>query len=325
MIDANKAPAQARFEDVRVIAARLLSRFAEDTDPRLTRVREDGEILQARATRGLEEQADFERAHAKFHRFVELRDEALFLDTSRFGDGLGHSVEATCRAARDALRVFGEPGGGDEWTLRPLPKALAEHDRTEVKDGFYQLLLILADAISLSPGATPAQRAGEAIRVVDRAAGLLSQPTKAYFLRRSEFLEKTGDRAGAARDRAKAEKLAPVDAVDFFLMGRESTRRSDWQGAIDQLLAATQKQPDNFWAQCLLAICYLQTGEPEAARSGLNACLQRGSDQAWLYMLRAMANFGIAQKTVGGNVSASGDDAERSFKTPRPTTKRPLI
>ena len=37
-------------------------------------------------------------------------------------------------------------------------------------------------------------------------------------------------------------------------------RRSDWPTAIMQLAAATQEQPDNFWAQCLLAICYLQRG-----------------------------------------------------------------
>ena len=137
-----------------------------------------------------------------------------------FRDALGHSIEATRRAARDALQVFGEPGSGDEWALAALPPALADQQRDEVKRGFFQLLLVLADAVSELPGAPPAQRAHEALGIVNRAEGLLSRPTKAYRLRRADFLERNGDLAAAARERAETERLAPSDAFDFFLLGR---------------------------------------------------------------------------------------------------------
>ena len=108
-----------------------------------------------------------------------------------------------------------------------------------------------------------------------------------------------GDRQGAAKERSEADRLAPADAFDLFLMGRESSRRSDWPEAISQLSAATQRQPNHFWAQCLLAISHLQTHEPVKARIGLNACLQRKPDRAWLYMLRGLANAEAAREEMG--------------------------
>ncbi len=299
LFDAELALAQSRWPDVRVIVSGLLHQIEANPDPRITVKRDRAENLDRKAQLGLQEQAAAEQAQARFHQFVDRRDEALFLDTTRFAAGLGNSVEATCRAAREGLRIFGAAAAGDEWALSPLPPALSSQERDEVTSGFYQLLLILADAVSQLPGAGPAERANEALRIVNRAEGLLARPTRAFHLRRADFLERKKDSEGASKERAKAERLAPADAFDFFLLGRESTRRSDWPAAIIQLSEATQRQPDHFWAQCLLAICYLQTGQPEAARAGFDSCLQRKRDQPWLYMLRGIATAGIAGKNPG--------------------------
>ena len=63
--------------------------------------------------------------------------------------------------------------------------------------------------------------------------------------------------------------------------------------------AATQRQPDHFWAQCLLAICHLQTDQPAKARIGFNACLQRKPDRVWLYLLRGFASAGKGSDSPG--------------------------
>ena len=298
LFDAQGALAQKRWEEARVMITRLLSRIELESEPQIVLLRGKAERLLAQARLGREEQTATEHARAQFHRFLDLRDEALFLDTTRFADGLGNSPEATCRAARDGLGVFGDHGAGDVWTLSPLPPALSSHERDEIERGFYQLLLILADAVSQSPGAMPAEQAEEALRIVGRTEGLHSPATRAFHLRRADFLEMKGDKNGAETERANAERLTPADAFDFFLIGRESTRRSDWTEAITQLSAATQRQPDYFWAQCLLAICHLQTHQPVKARIGLNACLQRKSDRAWLYMLRGLANAEAAREDM---------------------------
>ena len=155
-----------------MIVAGVLSRIGTEPDPRLAPKRDRAERLQAKARLGLEVQDASERARARFRRFIELRDDAFFLDMSGFRDALGHSIEATRRAARDALQVFGESGSGDEWVLAALPAALSDEQRDEVKRDFFQLLLVLADAVSELPGAPPAQRAQEALRYRQSGPGI---------------------------------------------------------------------------------------------------------------------------------------------------------
>jgi tetratricopeptide (TPR) repeat protein len=308
--EAEWALAKDRWDDVRVIVSRLLSRIEAESEPRIALVRDKAEHLHAEARQGLEKQTATDQARGRFQRFLELRDEALFADTARFADGLGNSVEATCQAAREALGVFGQAGPDDEWTLAPLSPLLSSQDRDEVTGGFYQLLLILADAISQSPQGTPAQRADQALRILARAEAVRSPVTRSHHLRRADFVAMKGDQEGAKKARDNAARLAPADAFDYFQMGRESIRQSDWPAAITQLSAATQRQPDHFWAECLLAICYLQTHQPTAARAGFNSCLLRKPDRAWIFMLRGLANAGIAQQELG----RSGPDQARIAK-----------
>ncbi len=193
------ALAHQRWDDSQLIVTGLLSRIELESEPRVVLMRGKAERLLAHSRLGREEQTATEQARAQFRRFLDFRDEALFLDTTRFADGLGNSPEATCRAARLALGVFGAAGTGDEWTLSPLPPALSAQELDEIKRGFYQLLLVLADAVSQSPGAKPAQRADEALQIVGRAEGLHSPATRAFHLRRADFLEMKGDRDGASR------------------------------------------------------------------------------------------------------------------------------
>jgi eukaryotic-like serine/threonine-protein kinase len=322
LFEAQGALAQKRWDDVREMVSQFLSRIEQESEPRIRAVRDQAEHLRSQARLGREQQTAAEQARARLRRFLDLRDEALFLDTTRFADSLGISTEATCRAARDGLDVFGHAVKGDEWDLSPLPPTLSARERAEITSGFCQLLLILADAVSQSPGAKPEKRAEEALRIVNRAQGLQSQATQAYHQRRADLLEMKGDRLGATRERAKAEQLTPANAYDFFLIGREATRRRDWTGAIIQLSTATQLQPDHFWAQCLLAICHLQTHQPAKARIGLNACLQRKPDRAWLYMLRGLANAEAAREDMGRRgpdhvkiASAQFEAAEADYRT----------
>ena len=39
-------------------------------------------------------------------------------------------------------------------------------------------------------------------------------------------------------------------------------RRSDWKGAMPSSRLPASKQPDHFWARCLLAICHFQVDQP---------------------------------------------------------------
>jgi tetratricopeptide (TPR) repeat protein len=281
------ALAQERWDDVRGIVFRALSRI--EAEPRLADLKDSAEGLLEQARRGLEDRQARESDRARYRRFLEARDEAFFLDTRFTGIDSPVDLEATRKAARAGLAAFGTVARDDRWALNPLPRFLSAQERAEVERGFYELLLVLADAVSQSPGDGPTARAAEALAVLDRAARLRPSRTRAYHLRRAALLGVIGDDEGKAREEAAAGRLAPANAFDFFLSGRERAKRQEWPAAARDFEAALQRQPDHFWAQCLLAVCHLQTRQPSKARPGLNACLQRKPDLVWLYLLRGIA------------------------------------
>jgi tetratricopeptide (TPR) repeat protein len=291
---AQSAVAGRQWDEVRSIAARVKSGIEKEADERFFSLKVRAQSLdeQAQRERAAEDKAERVRAQmghvqAQLRDFRDHRDEAKFLDTRFGGLDPGDVLEATCREARASLAAFGSGAGGDLWTLPALPAQLTARECDEVTNGFYELLLILADAVSQLPGA---KRAEQALSIVNRAKLVRSGATRAFHLRRSAYLETTGDREGAARERNEADRLAPADAFDFFLMGRDLAIKGDSKAAISSFAAATQLEPDYFWAQCLLAICHLQTKQPSKARLGLDACLQQKRDCVWLYLLRGIAS-----------------------------------
>ena len=70
---------------------------------------------------------------------------------------------------------------------------------------------------------------------------------------------------------------------------------------------ALQAQPNHFWAQCLLAICDLNSrpASPEKAKGYLTACLQTHPELPWLYLLR-----GFASGQMGSRASSPEEAAE---------------
>src|SRR5205823_6325377 len=201
-------------------------------------------------------------------------------------------VEAARTAARAALELFAAPGHGDTWALAPLPASLSPEERAEVESGCYELLLVLAEAVAQPrPGEDPRRQVDDALRILDQTARV-RPPTQAYHLRRAACLARKGDMAEADRERQQADRLPPASAFDHFLSGQERSKRRDWTSAIRHFDVTLQSQPDHFWAQCLLAIGYLQTQRPTEARAGLTACLQRQPGFAWLYLLRGHA-YGV--------------------------------
>src|SRR5262249_36023483 len=134
------------------------------------------------------------------------------------------NLRASVDAARAALRLAGvgvdpEDAGGP---------GLDERRRAEVADDCRTLLVLLADGTARqTPGA------GGCPRALDLLAGVLrlGPPTQACHLRRALFLDRLGDEAGAARERAAAESLPPATALDYFLLGDLHYKRGEWREA----------------------------------------------------------------------------------------------
>jgi len=236
-------------------------------------------------------QAERERLQVERERFQKFRDlslDALFHDTQFTGLDLPSNQAATRHAVQAALNVYADPNSGAgrqspdpaHWALGSLPPSLSPAYRAEIAEGYYHLLLVVAEA-------EPTPEAG--LRWLDQATQL-RPPTRAYHLRRAACLARAGDLPAAERERGKAERLQPTDAFDHFLAGQERYKRGDPMRAIRHFNSVLRDQPDHFWAQCLSAICWLQLRQPVQAGASLNACLKREPEFAWLYILRGFAS-----------------------------------
>jgi tetratricopeptide (TPR) repeat protein len=224
------------------------------------------------------------RDQERLRTFRALRSDALFQETHFTGLDLSHDEQAVRTAARAALAVFAAAGAVESWELGPLPPSLSPREHDEIKEGCFELLLILADA-ERSPDL--------GLRLVDRAERLRPS-TRASHLRRADCLARRGDAPGAAAERQRAEAVPLVSAPEHFLIGKELFKQGGWAAARPHFDAVLLDQPGHFWAHCLSAICSIQLNQPIQARAELSACLQAEPGLAWLYNLRGFASYKIA-------------------------------
>ncbi len=253
-----------------------------------------GEIdraLEADLGRQAEERARDE-VQKRYRRFLDRRKEALFRDTQFTGLMLPTNVDLTRQTAEEALGVFARTGDPGDWTLGDLPASLASEQQTEVKEGCYQMLLVLAEAMATGG---PGQVDGAPL-ALGSAERLMPGHSHAYHLTKASCLALKGDKAGEAREVALAQRVRPETAFDYFLSGQQEYKRNRLPDAIQDFEIALRQNPDQFWAKCLQAICYIQTFRYEGAKSCLNDCLQTDPEFAWLYLLRGFASGQLGAK-----------------------------
>jgi tetratricopeptide (TPR) repeat protein len=244
---------------------------------------------QARVHQHREERSRLRAARARYRRFVERRDEALFhgIYGTYFTDAdVAENLEATRTAVRAALAAVRIPVAAK---APPAPDPyLSERENAAILGGCYQLLLVLAEAVaSPLPGQTPQDQrrhVRQALQILNRAVRLVP-PTQAYHLRRARYLRLLGDAAGARRAQRQAARLEPMTVIDYFLLGDEQCRRGDLDRAIRHFRSALRLQADDFWSHFFLAFCYLKKGLPEEAEVSLAECLAQRPRFLWTWLL----------------------------------------
>jgi eukaryotic-like serine/threonine-protein kinase len=320
LLNGQEQLARGELDEARVTLTRLLAGI--QSEPRLADLRGRAAGVLDEVRRGLSERGAREANRARRARFAALRDASLFLDIQHPDLELGGRREEARASARAALATFMAGGENDAWSLAPLPASYSAAEREEVTSGCYLMLMVLAEAVARPlPGEDPRPQAAAALRILDRAAAL-RPPTRAYRIRRAACLERAGDAEAARRERAAAERLEPAGAFDRFLLGQECHQRGDWAAALRHFDAAIQEQPDLFWAQCLSAVCFLNSSpsRPGEAKAALTACLQQQPSFAWLYLLRGVAfgQMGRLDLTAAARLPARADalkvEAEAHFE-----------
>jgi tetratricopeptide (TPR) repeat protein len=299
------------------LLAQLRTKVA--AEPRLAGLLARSDELLGRLRREDGRQKAREQDRDRLRRFAALRDEALRRDT-RFA-GLdaagGGDLVATRDAARAALALFGGPSGSSLWTPGDLPDSLSPAERSEVRRGCYELLLVWAQAATDAP----ALAASEAESALAAALAIRPAPTRAYLLRLAAARRKRGGVVVGRLLEAWAARVPLSGPFDHFLLGRETYKQGQWAEAIAHFERALREQPDLFWAQCLMAICYLQDRRPAEARHVLDGCVRAQPETAWVRLLRGHALDAVASGTLRradtAPPAASGplrDEAEALFE-----------
>jgi tetratricopeptide (TPR) repeat protein len=335
--------ADGLLDDARVTLTALAAKI--QNEPRLAPLRRRAADVLGDVQRRLADAAGAAADRERFAQFGRLRDRALLLDGNAviFPETLVHAGEQGVTAdaparqrrpetpaakirttAAAALEVFPL---GTVAAPQPLPAVLTAQERAEVEADRYLMLMVLAEAVARPlPGEDPRRQASEALELLDRAA-TVHGPTPAFHLRRATCLERLGDDVAARKERERAGSIAPADAFDHLLLGREEIRRGAWDAARGQLEAALRLRPGSFWARCLLAVAELNSSPPRAAeaKTELTACLLQQPSYSWLYLLRGSAygQMGVALAAAGRAPKAAHlaaeanqrfEDAEADFR-----------
>ncbi len=323
MLEAQPLLDHERWSDAELILTGIKGKISRETGLGDLGNRVDEMLAEAKRGRAVEEARNEDRE--RFAKFRANRKEALVHEAHFTGLDIAGDPEAIRRSTRAALDVFARSGSGDSWVMGPLPASLIEREREEIKDGCYELLLILAEAIELPD---------QGLRLLDQAAEL-RPPTQVYHLRRAAHLVRLGDAAAAERERTKANALQASSALDHFLTGKEQYKRREWRAARSHFDETLLIQPEHFWAHCLSAICSLQLAEPIRAQAGLSACLQTEPGFVWLYELRGFASYKVAAlarlaaenlrtrgSTLSGEIQSQLKAAETDFNRALELLKR---
>jgi tetratricopeptide (TPR) repeat protein len=249
--------------------------------------------------------------------FRRLRDAAKFSASQSSGLNLVEGWKATRTAARNGLAVFGM-GTGDRVAPTLAGRHLDQPETQEVRDGCYELLLILAHAVAepVSGEETARAQAEQSLALLERAARVRGKPTAAYFLERAHCLHQMDDIEGERRElqRADSADAQAETGLDGFLIGNALYQRGNLAGAAKRFGGVVGVEPRNFWAHYLLAVCHLksQPRELKLALARLDSCAGLKPDFAWTYLLRGFARSEL------GEFEAAAKDLDTAAKLLRP-------
>jgi tetratricopeptide (TPR) repeat protein len=182
-----------------------------------------------------------------------------------------------------------------------------------------EVLLAWADAEAVAPApGGPSQ----ALRLLDSAAALGRAfemgSSRALHRRRARCLDLLHNDAGTRAENQRAAGITSTTALDHFDDALTSYRANRVTEASVACAKTLRLRSDHFWAQYLLAMCYLRQHRWGEAEVALNVCLGQRPKFAWLLPSLGLAHtelqqYDAAEADFAGALSSSSDPVLRAL------------
>jgi serine/threonine protein kinase/tetratricopeptide (TPR) repeat protein len=308
ILAAQKDIAEDRLNDAERKLVDVRTRL--ENEPKLRNVRDEADTLLTHVTNRIAGNDATARDRARFKEFHANWNETLFEETRNTSD-LVTQYKAIEKSARAALAVFAQPDSRGDWVLAPLPGSLENFQREEIREGTYELLLVLSEVVDSTASA----------ELDLESAARLRPPTPAFHMRRAARFSRAGETKRAAAELETANRLVPTAPLDHFLLGKEAYKAQDYLGAIKHFDLALETRPGHFASAFISGLCNMHLGRPDLAKADFRSCLQMEPEFAWLYLFRGYASYQAAQlaRTVaansGGGSKTLRSEIERSLKS----------
>ncbi len=240
-------------------------------------------------------------------RLLTLRQhhgDAVFFSTLFTGLELAGNFDRVCTSSCTGRSLFGVELDG-RGPADADPRFFKPEERLRINALCYELLLMEAEVLAQPRAGEKKEawhgRLRQALALLDRGERL-GIKTRAGLARRADYLDKL-DRPQEARiARTQAADILLDLPSDFFLAGmdryRDYTRHGetrDLKEAARLLSGCLQKQPGHYGALYLLAVCRVQEGRWQDAKTNLSACLEQRPDFRWPLLLRGFASMELGE------------------------------
>jgi serine/threonine protein kinase/tetratricopeptide (TPR) repeat protein len=239
-------------------------------------------------------------------RFLEGKKAVQYLLTARTNDA--GQVQKGVRHGRELLSTY-DILDNPSWNERPAVRNLSEADQAVMRKNAAELLLLLARGVSLQ--AVNETEPSARTKLLSRALELNAQAesccgrmkaSRALWTQRAELTGLLGREQEAAQLRARAEATPLQANADRFLVAAEDIAKGRVQRAVPLLTAATEEDPQDFWAWFLRGVCHDHLAQGAEAISCYSTCIALSPSSPWAYLSR-----GLAHLRRGSFLQASAD------------------
>jgi tetratricopeptide (TPR) repeat protein len=260
---------------------------------------------------------EIRQAEEAKHRDLQLAVQQLekLTDDARFREIMGGTDDRTGTLSHfgtanrtDTLRTFKAPLEALGLSPENAAESAIEFDRRYFQSEIerqavaakcFQVLIDWAEAAA-APDSDPAKLqvgARQALRLMTTAETLAASYQlpipQVFHIRKANYLEAAGDFEASPAERARAATETPTP-LDHFLAAQDRFQGGEYflaNAECDELL---RREPNNYWAHYLQALCSIKRQSWDEARLGFTLCLGLRPELGfWPLQFRAVARSGL--------------------------------